>query len=124
VFRSEEGEEDVVGPFALDPGALDEVALAAEADALQQLRRADVAPVAGGRDAVQPLQIFATQVAPTLAAALGTETAGRRAGLVSAQLLGLGLSRYLLRLPAVTALTRDEIEDTLAPAIEAVLAPE
>ncbi|WP_327695464.1 TetR/AcrR family transcriptional regulator [Streptomyces sp. NBC_00459] len=66
-------------------------------------------------------EIFATQVAPTLAAALGPETARRRAGLVSAQLLGLGLSRYLLRLPAVTALTREEIEDGLAPAIEAVL---
>jgi AcrR family transcriptional regulator len=66
-------------------------------------------------------EIFATQVAPTLAAALGPETARRRAGLVSAQLLGLGLARYLLRLPAVTALTRDEIEDGLAPAIEAVL---
>ena len=31
--------------------------------------------------------------------------AARRAGLVSAQLLGLGLTRYLLRLPAVTALS-------------------
>ena len=34
------------------------------------------------------------------------ELAARRAGLVAAQLLGLGLTRYLLRLPAVTALTR------------------
>ncbi|MFD9328635.1 TetR family transcriptional regulator [Streptomyces sp. NPDC060065] len=68
-------------------------------------------------------EIFATQVAPALAAALGPETARRKAGLVSAQLLGLGLTRYLLRLPAVTALTRDEVEDGLAPAIEAVLAP-
>ncbi|WP_371599070.1 TetR/AcrR family transcriptional regulator [Streptomyces sp. NBC_00564] len=68
-------------------------------------------------------EIFASQVAPTLAAALGPETARRKAGLVSAQLLGLGLTRYLLRLPAVTALTRDEVEDGLAPAVEAVLAP-
>ncbi|MFP5391714.1 MAG: hypothetical protein ACLGI6_09230, partial [Gammaproteobacteria bacterium] len=48
---------------------------------------------------------------------------GRRlvhtAGLVAAQLLGLGLTRYLLRLPAVTALTRAEIEETLTPAIRA-----
>ncbi|MFH0176631.1 TetR family transcriptional regulator [Streptomyces cacaoi] len=68
-------------------------------------------------------EIFATQIAPALAAALGPELAARRAGLVSSQLLGLGLTRYLLRLPAVTALTRDEIEDGLAPAIEATLEP-
>src|SRR6476620_10095355 len=48
-------------------------------------------------------EIFAAQVAPALAGALGQELAAQRAGLVSAQLLGLGLTRYLLRLPAVTA---------------------
>ncbi|MEU0059383.1 TetR family transcriptional regulator [Streptomyces sp. NPDC006334] len=69
-------------------------------------------------------EIFAAQVAPTLAAALGPEVAAQRAGLVSAQLLGLGLTRYLLRLPAVTTLTPDDIESGLAPALQAVLAPE
>ncbi len=67
--------------------------------------------------------IFAGQVAPVLAAAVGPELAARRAGLVAAQLLGLGLTRYLLRLPAVTALTRGEIEDALTPAIRAILEP-
>jgi hypothetical protein len=66
-------------------------------------------------------EIFAGQVAPALTALLGEELARLRAGLVSAQLLGLGLTRYLLRLPAVTALTPDEIEDALAPAIQATL---
>ena len=66
-------------------------------------------------------EIFAAQVAPTLAAAVGQELAAKRAGLVSAQLLGLGLTRYLLRLPAVTALSPQEIEDTLTPAIRALL---
>ena len=66
-------------------------------------------------------EIFAAQVAPALASALGQELASRRAGLVSAQLLGLGLTRYLLRLPAVTALTPGEIEDALTPAIRATL---
>lgn len=66
-------------------------------------------------------EIFAVQVAPALASALGQGLAARRAGLVSAQLLGLGLTRYLLRLPAVTALTRDEIEHALTPAIRATL---
>jgi len=68
-------------------------------------------------------EVFATQVAPTLATALGPEVAGPRAALVSAQLLGLALTRYLLRLPAVTALTPDQIEDSLAPAIAATLLP-
>jgi AcrR family transcriptional regulator len=67
--------------------------------------------------------IFAAQIAPALATALGPELAARRAGLVSSQLLGLGLTRYLLRLPAVTSLTPDEIEDGLTPAIEATLEP-
>ncbi len=66
-------------------------------------------------------EIFASQVAPALAAALGRELAARRAGLVAAQLLGLGLTRYLLCLPAVTALTPDEIERALVPAIRATL---
>jgi AcrR family transcriptional regulator len=65
--------------------------------------------------------IFAGQVAPALASALGPELAARRAGLVAAQLLGLALTRYLLRLPAVTALSRDEIEDALTPALRATL---
>ncbi|WP_244809491.1 hypothetical protein [Streptomyces sp. So13.3] len=51
---------------------------------------------------------------------MGPDTA-RRAGLVSAQLLGLALTRYLLRLPAVAALTPDEIETAYAPAIAGVL---
>jgi len=67
--------------------------------------------------------VFAAQVAPALAAAVGPEIAARRAGLVSAQLLGLALTRYLLRLPAVAALTPDQIETALAPAIAATLSP-
>jgi AcrR family transcriptional regulator len=66
-------------------------------------------------------EVFATQVAPALASVLGPELAARRAGLVSAQLLGLALTRYLLRLPAVTGLTPDEIQDALTPAIRATL---
>jgi AcrR family transcriptional regulator len=68
-------------------------------------------------------EVFAAQVAPALAAALGAELAKSRAGLVAAQLLGLALTRYLLRLPAVTSLTPDQIETTLAPAVAATLKP-
>ncbi len=73
--------------------------------------------------AAQMHQIFAAQVAPALVAAMGQDLATRVAGLVAAQLLGLGLTRYLLRLPAVTALTTDEIVNGLTPAIRATLQP-
>ncbi|MGW7041389.1 TetR/AcrR family transcriptional regulator [Streptomyces avermitilis] len=59
--------------------------------------------------------------AAALTAALGPEQAAARAGLVSAQLLGLALTRHLLRLPAVAHLAPDEIVSTLAPAVRATL---
>ncbi|MFI0822650.1 TetR family transcriptional regulator [Streptomyces sp. NPDC021098] len=63
-------------------------------------------------------EIFARQVAP----ALGEAVEPRRAALVSAQLLGLALTRYLLRAPGVTALTPDEVVELYAPALAATLA--
>jgi AcrR family transcriptional regulator len=66
-------------------------------------------------------QVFAEQVAPALATALGHDLAPRRAGLLAAQLLGLALTRYLLRLPSVTALSREEVDHALTPAIRATL---
>jgi AcrR family transcriptional regulator len=89
-------------------------------DALLVLLRS---AVTNERAAARMHDVFAGQVAPALAAAVGPEIAARRAGLVSAQLLGLALTRYLLRLPAVTALTPDQIETSLAPAIAATLEP-
>jgi AcrR family transcriptional regulator len=89
-------------------------------DALLVLLRS---AVTNDHAAARMRDIFAGQVAPTLAAALGPELAAKRAGLVSAQLLGLGLTRYLLRLPAVTMLSPQEIEDALTPAIAAILEP-
>ncbi|MGW1965148.1 TetR/AcrR family transcriptional regulator [Streptomyces sp. NPDC001935] len=86
--------------------------------------------------------IFATQVAPALAGTTGPERAARaeltgperaapaeptgpeqaaRAGLVSAQLLGLALTRYILRIPAVAHLSPEQIVATLAPAVQATL---
>ncbi|MFF7652812.1 TetR family transcriptional regulator [Streptomyces sp. NPDC007983] len=62
-------------------------------------------------------EIFAAQVAP----ALGDAVDPRRAGLVCAQLLGLALTRHLLRAPGVTALTPDEVVELYAPALAAVL---
>ncbi len=77
--------------------------------------------VTNDRAAQRAREIFGGQVAPALAAVIGPEAAERRAGLVSSQLLGLAVTRYLLRLPAVTALTPDEIVAMLAPAIRETL---
>lgn len=52
-------------------------------------------------------QIFATQVFPAIAAAGKPETAPQRAGLVAAQLLGLAMTRYILKLPPVVAMKHD-----------------
>jgi AcrR family transcriptional regulator len=46
-------------------------------------------------------QIFATQVLPMVARAGPAETTAQRAGLVATQLLGLALTRYVLKLPPV-----------------------
>lgn len=62
-------------------------------------------------------QIFAEQVAP----ALGEAVDPRCAGLLSAQVLGLALTRYLLCAPGVTALTPDEVTELYAPALAALL---
>ncbi|MFJ2825596.1 TetR family transcriptional regulator [Streptomyces toxytricini] len=66
--------------------------------------------------------VFATQVAPALAAAIGPERAARTAGLVAAQLLGLALTRYLLALPPVATLPPEDLVNGLAPALAATLA--
>ncbi|GAA0679406.1 TetR family transcriptional regulator [Kitasatospora atroaurantiaca] len=105
-------------PGALVRHFLDRWESAPADDALLVLLRS---AVTNERAAQRMHEIFAAQVAPALAAALGHGTAARCAGLVAAQLLGLALTRYLLRLPAVTALTPDEIATTLVPAIRATL---
>ncbi|MET9887815.1 TetR family transcriptional regulator [Streptomyces sp. NPDC006430] len=87
-------------------------------DALLVLLRS---AVTNERAAERMREVFASQVAPALAAALGPERAARTAGLVAAQLLGLGLARYLLRLPAVVSLTPDAVVEALTPALAATL---
>lgn len=53
--------------------------------------------------------VFAGQVMPTLARAGDSSDARERAGLVSSQLLGLALCRYVLRLPPVVGLSQERI---------------
>jgi AcrR family transcriptional regulator len=63
-------------------------------------------------------QIFADQLHAAIAAIGDPGDAGRRAGLVASQILGLALTRYVLRLPPIVALTRDEIVALVAPTIQ------
>lgn len=64
-------------------------------------------------------EIFAAQVSP----ALGPATKDN-VGLVSAQLLGLALTRYLLRIPAVVRMTPEEIVAAYTPAVRSMLEPQ
>ena len=54
-------------------------------------------------------EVFMGQVLPALSRAGGRSGAAERAGLVSSQLLGLALCRYVLKLPPVVGLSRDTI---------------
>ena len=54
-------------------------------------------------------QIFARQVFPVIASAGAPEKAPQRAGLVASQLLGLAMTRYILKLPPLVAMDRDFI---------------
>lgn len=63
--------------------------------------------------------IFAGQVAPPIAAIEpDPATAARRAGLLATQMLGLALTRYVLRLPPVVAMSPDEVAAWIAPVIQ------
>ncbi|HEX8064754.1 MAG TPA: TetR family transcriptional regulator [Allosphingosinicella sp.] len=65
---------------------------------------------ASNPEAAQRLRdVFRAQVFPAVARLGPPETAAIRAGLVSSQLLGLAMTRYVLCLPPVVAMTRDMI---------------
>jgi AcrR family transcriptional regulator len=72
-------------------------------------------------DAAQGMQrIFATQLLPVIAG-INPEKPERRAGLIATQMLGLALCRYVLKLPPVVGMTRDEIVSWLGPTIQRYL---
>lgn len=77
--------------------------------------------VTNDQAAARMRDIFARQVAPALGAVMSGPDAPARAALVAAQLLGLLLSRNLVRFPAAAGLTPDEVERLYAPALAAVL---
>jgi len=83
------------------------------------LRSAVTIPAANER--VQA--IFATQVAPQVALLTGLPRAevAARAGLVSSQILGLALCRYVLKLPPVARLSRAEVVRRIGPTLQRYL---
>ena len=88
-------------------------------DTLKALLRAAVShPAAAARlRAILDRQLVAAMVPlfPSRA------EAARRAGLVASQMLGLALTRYLLRLPPVVALDRAAVIEWLGPTIQRYL---
>ncbi|GIJ38846.1 TetR/AcrR family transcriptional regulator [Micromonospora andamanensis] len=66
--------------------------------------------------------IFATQLGTTVRQVVADpDEAPRRAGLVASQLLGVALTRYVLRLPPIVDISPAELIDWLAPTIQRYL---
>lgn len=72
-------------------------------------------------DAAQRMQMmFASQLLPTIAK-INPKSPERSAGLIATQMLGLALCRYVLRLPPVVAMSRDETVRWLGPTVQRYL---
>jgi AcrR family transcriptional regulator len=65
-------------------------------------------------------KIFSSQLRPVIAKINPTD-APRRTGLLATQVLGMALCRYVLRLPPVVAMSRDEVVAWLGPTVQRYL---
>ncbi|EFG75354.1 transcriptional regulator, TetR family [Mycobacterium parascrofulaceum ATCC BAA-614] len=74
-----------------------------------------------GEAAQRMQEIFGSQIQPLVAAFVAPQDSGVRAGLIATQILGMALCRFVLRLPPVVEMTRDEIVDWLGPTIQRYL---
>ncbi|AWT43292.1 MULTISPECIES: TetR family transcriptional regulator [Streptomyces] len=75
---------------------------------------------AAGAERMQ--DVFRDQMLPVARAACpDPEQVPARAALAATQMLGLALTRYVLRMPPVTALTRDELVAWLGPTLQRYL---
>lgn len=63
-------------------------------------------------------QVFAAQVRPIVASVGNPADAPMRAGLVSSQLLGLAMCRYVLKFPPVVAMSHEQIIATVGPTLQ------
>lgn len=75
------------------------------------------ASVTHERAATAMQDVFARQVAPALAV-VAPDHPRERAALVGAQILGLALSRYVLRLPPLVAMSREDATRWIAPVLQ------
>ncbi|MDT7755806.1 MAG: hypothetical protein QOH27_1704 [Mycobacterium sp.] len=85
-----------------------------EDDALVVLLRSSTT---NAEAALRMKDIFAAQLMPAIAKFV-PDDAPRRAGLIATQVLGMALCRFVLRLPPVVAMSRDELIDWLAPTLQ------
>ena len=65
-------------------------------------------------------EIFAAQLGPAVAA-VAPDDVPMRAGLVATQVLGIALTRYVLRLPPVVAMDREELVAWIGPTLQRYL---
>jgi AcrR family transcriptional regulator len=89
-------------------------------DSLQALMRSAV----NTPEATETLRgVFARQIAPAISKVVDNpKEAVTRAGLVASQLMGLAFTRYVLRLPPLAKLKREELLAWIAPTIQRYLA--
>jgi len=72
--------------------------------------------------AAQTREIFAGQLGAVVKAASGGDAlAEQRAGLVSSQVLGFALTRYILKFPSVVELNREDVVRWFGPTIQRYL---
>jgi len=89
-------------------------------DTLKALLRA---AVSNATAAARLRALFDRQLVPAMVPLFPSRaTAARRAGLVASQMLGLALTRYLLRVPPVVALDRATVIAWLGPTVQRYLA--
>ncbi len=66
-------------------------------------------------------EIFGAQLVPAVAKLVPAGEAERRAGLIGAQMMGLALCRFVLAVPPVANMTREEIIASIGPTIQRYL---
>lgn len=77
---------------------------------------------AANEEAAQRMrEIFGTQLRPLVAKLAPDAEADWRSGLIASQILGLALCRFVLRLPPVVAMSRDEVVENFGPTIQRYL---
>jgi AcrR family transcriptional regulator len=132
-FGSKEGLFAAAAEFELglpDPRGLPRESLGAMAAAffldrwevdgsLQALLRAGITNEAA---AARLREIFTGQLVPVIAVVTPAEADPEaRAGLIASQILGVALTRYVLRLPPVVGMSRDELIRWIGPTVQRYL---